>query len=926
MKLQTRYFRAFIVIVLLISWPGANYAASIGEYLKQAEGHMGKGEYSAAVIQLKNALLLEPDNVKVHLLLGTAYLEASDGASAEKEISQARTLGLQRTEWLVPLGRAYLLSGRSQAVLEEITLEEGDSAGLQAEVLQLQGQALLSLKQLQVADEKFVAALELRPGFPAALLGRASIAHQRGVTETVSDYIEQALASEPDNTDALLMKGGLLSEAGKQREAVDVYTRILQKEPENIRARAAKVTALLALGETDKAAGEVEVLGERYPNTYLTYYLRGLVQLQQKNTDAALLSLETAQLAAPSNTQLNLLVGRLHYRKGQYSQAAGNLQMYHAARPDNILVVKMLAVALLKSGQTDKAVEVLEASVVRAPEDAQLLAILGSTYLRTGREELGLEYLDRAVAADPDSAAILTERAIGRLASGDTEQAMSELEGAAGLDEDLVQGDVLLVKLYLMQQAPDKALEAANRLAGQHPDKAMPQNLIGSAHAARKDYTAARKAWQRALELEPEYLPAILNLASIDQLEGNTGQAQKRYQQVREIDPDNLKALIALARLALSEGKATEAIGLLEQACSQHPQAAEPAMMLAELYRREGETAKALDVTSRLAGSSPDNPAVQKMLAMNQAAAGDDKAAVTTLRRLVEIAPSSAEAHYLLAQQYAKQRNAVAAKEYMRQAVALRQDYPAAQIALARMELLDGDRAAAQALAEQLRQRHPEAAFGHELEGDIAAQGNDHAKAAAAYAKAYEKAPDGRLAVKLFRSRGLTGNHKAATASLQDWLEKNPQDTSTRMTLAVYLQQKSDNRAAIEQYHALLEHAPDNVNAMNNLALLYQAEGSTEGLVWAEKAYDMRPQRLEIIDTYGWLLVQNGQHQRGLVLLQEAAALAPQQAEIRYHMAAAMAKVGRKEEARQELERLLGGKDFPAAGEARALLEQLNRP
>ena len=72
------------------------------------------------------------------------------------------------------------------------------------------------------------------------------------------------------------------------------------------------------------------------------------------------------------------------------------------------------------------------------------------------------------------------------------------------------------------------------------------------------------------------------------------------------------------------------------------------------------------------------------------------------------------------------------------------------------------------------------------------------------------------------------------------------------------------------------------------------------------------------------MLVQNGETNRGLVLLQEAATKAPHIPDIRYHMAAALEKAGRRDEARKELDRLLkSNKAFPERDKAAALRDEL---
>jgi tetratricopeptide (TPR) repeat protein len=147
----------------------------------------------------------------------------------------------------------------------------------------------------------------------------------------------------------------------------------------------------------------------------------------------------------------------------------------------------------------------------------------------------------------------------------------------------------------------------------------------------------------------------------------------------------------------------------------------------------------------------------------------------------------------------------------------------------------------------------------------------------------------------------------------------------TRSLLAQTLLNTNQQAEAIEEYRKLLEYNPDNVSALNNLAWLYQEENNPEGIKYAKRAYELVPNRPEVIDTLGWLLVQNGETNRGLVLLQEAATKAPHIPDIRYHMAAALEKAGRRDEARKELDRLLkSNKAFPERDKAAALRAQLD--
>lgn len=129
---------------------------------------------------------------------------------------------------------------------------------------------------------------------------------------------------------------------------------------------------------------------------------------------------------------------------------------------------------------------------------------------------------------------------------------------------------------------------------------------------------------------------------------------------------------------------------------------------------------------------------------------------------------------------------------------------------------------------------------------------------------------------------------------------------------------------AADAFEQALKLVPGDPTVLNNLAAVTGKKDPQKALGYAEKAYTLQPKNPLIADTLGWLLVQQGNTERGLKLLQTAFEQNPNQPEIHYHYAAALAKSGAKEQARRELQRLLdSGKQFPQAQEARELLKGL---
>jgi Tfp pilus assembly protein PilF len=131
-------------------------------------------------------------------------------------------------------------------------------------------------------------------------------------------------------------------------------------------------------------------------------------------------------------------------------------------------------------------------------------------------------------------------------------------------------------------------------------------------------------------------------------------------------------------------------------------------------------------------------------------------------------------------------------------------------------------------------------------------------------------------------------------------------------------------KAAIQQFQAVLKEDPKNLVALNNLATAYQQEKDPRALEYAEKAHALAPDSAAVLDTLGWILVEQGNTARGLPLLQKAVSLAPAAPDIRYHLAAALARTGDNAAARKELVQVLdSGKSFAGMDEAQALQKKL---
>ena len=112
---------------------------------------------------------------------------------------------------------------------------------------------------------------------------------------------------------------------------------------------------------------------------------------------------------------------------------------------------------------------------------------------------------------------------------------------------------------------------------------------------AQKDTAGARKSFERALSIDPNYFAAAASLAALDLADKKPDDAKKRFEALLAKDPKNGQALLALAQLAANQKAPKEEIAaLLGKAIDANPTDVAPRLLLIELYLRNNDNKQAL--------------------------------------------------------------------------------------------------------------------------------------------------------------------------------------------------------------------------------------------------------------------------------------------------------------------------------------------
>lgn len=895
---------------------------SVPQHLERARAFQAQGEVRAAIIELKNALQKDPDLPEARQRLGLALLEVRDGAGAEIQLGRALATDPDNPELRLALVQAELLQAHYKQAARELEKVTPDLR--QAEWHSLRGEAEFGLHNPAEAAAAFEQALSLAPDDTRARLGLLRMALAQGDHTRVESGLEPILKSEPQNLEAWLLKGRLASAGSDFVAAEKAFQEALRIDGGSTVARAGLVEALVAQGRHEAAEEELAPIVRASPDPAEASYLKARMAWSGGEPDAAKQALQAALQADAEHLPSLLLSAAVHFQEGDLQQSREYVNRYLAHDKAHPGARELLGMIHLQSGEIGEGIELLRPLAEERPADSRLLTVLGSAYVDYGRPNEGMEYLRRASQLEPDAEPIRTQLALGYLATGATESAMSELESAAKLESESARAEALLIQLLLREKKFNRALERAHGFVRDKPEEPMTHLLLGLALEGKGELERARDAYEDALEANPEYFFAEVNLARLDLRAGAVDAARSRFASIAERTDNSAEVLLGLAQMAEQQGYVDEGLRLVRQAREENPDVVEPYLMLVEYYLRTEQEAEALSAAQEAAAVKKDDPRVQVSLGRAQVAAGKANEGLATLRGVTERYPQSADGYYHLGAAQIQTEDTNDARHALTKALELEPAHLMAALALGELEMATKNLDNALNVARKIQQSHPQVAAGYILHGDVLMAQSQPRAAADAYKNALERAPDSKTVLRVYAAHNAAGDASESRQVLEQWLREHPEDVAARLVLATAYQIAGQMDTAVAEYTRVLENEPKNLVALNNLAWLYTEQDNPRAVEIARQAFEQAPERADVMDTYGWALFQDGQVDVGLKILKEAAARTPNEPIIRYHLAAGLAKTGEKDQARQELEAILrNDQQFIGRSEAEALLGSL---
>lgn len=658
--------------------------------------------------------------------------------------------------------------------------------------------------------------------------------------------------------------------------------------------------ARLSMQQGNARAAEIDVRTalQQNPDSAMARRLLGEIYLFQHNSVAAVEEFERA-LAASEDADTRIL-----YAQALVAAGRGELLLEMHKRNDFSSVAdhpRYLVItgsALADAGDLLAAGNAMDAALAVAPDDPYVSTFKAFFLLVYSAEtEEAYAILQDTVAAHPDHDDAWSLLANVQRMNGDLPSAESSYARAAELNSYRIADRLNLVTVRLDQGKTAEANAGLAPLVSSYPDHPGVNFLQGRMLVEAGDHAGALTAFFKVLNVMPDH-PGALYLAAVANInEGNLATAQTQLTRLVALEPDDESGRLLLSNLHLFMNDPAAAERLARNILRNDDNNYAAMGLLATALTAQGaQPAERIELYQRMASARPD--AIQPRLALASA-----------LRQVNDI--HGARATY------------GEAEEGLRQALITQPDNVDLHKLLIDTLMNQGKLAEAETMLADLPADVAKEPVVLVARGRIAMATNNPVAAEAHFRAAMHESPASIIVLWLDGAVRAQGRGDEAIRLLADWVSQHPDDLMVRNQLATSYLQTGRDQEALEQYRKIVESAPDNMMILNNLAWLLRESDPEQALAYIERAHTLVPGSPQVLDTYAMVQAQRGANGEALSLNQQALDLAPNNPELLYHRAMILRADGKREEAIGILEGLVGATGAAPAGQAQALLAEL---
>lgn len=511
----------------------------------------------------------------------------------------------------------------------------------------LQGAVNFALGNLEQADaflSKYTAAV---PGNAQAHKLLAAVQLRLNQPEKARQSLAE-VAKEGNDAQLLVMVGAAAIMAGDYDEGRGYLRKAMDAGAEGNLLRTKVAETYIAEGAYDEAIRELEQTMAKGGDTLQAKGLMVLAELRRKDLDAALRKASDLAAEFPQAAHAWNILGGVHLAREERDKALQQFEKAVAIQADFLPALLNLARIQAQSGDLAAARSGYEKVIRNDKANVPARIALAQIEERAGHSEKMLAWLEEARKIDTASLPPRVLLGTYYYRRGDIAKAAELADEAAAIRAHDPAVAILLADTQIARRMFEPALKNLERLARAQPKSAEVQVRLGQVHMHMNAAEQARRAWRKALQLQPGNYPATVALAQLEAQTQNFSAAFDLVDELKRREPDSPAghtlegdvlmvqgkypaAVLAYAtaakkrasgilavkqfRAQRAAGKSLDGIATLERWLASHASDHEVRLLLADAYRDTGRPADAVAQYKTILKDQPRNPLALNNLA-----------------------------------------------------------------------------------------------------------------------------------------------------------------------------------------------------------------------------------------------------------------------------------------------------------------------
>ena len=273
------------------------------------------------------------------------------------------------------------------------------------------------------------------------------------------------------------------------------------------------------------------------------------------------------------STNYHYLISRIHIRNNDYDKAIQSLKKALVKDPYSYILTRDLTLLYLDKNDTKTAEALTERLIKNSNKNIDALFLLLHVKKNTIKEQESIEIFKKIISLDPSKNKKIYLR---------------------------------LGKIYLEKKDKENALKLFEQMTSHFSDYYAAWFYLGKSHMDFKQYSSAKNAFLKTIELEPDLLQPRFELIKIYNIENNKTQTKKLYNEMLEIEPENNFVLAAMA-LYYYKNNNTLANKWFDKLGSNFSKNSKSALIFANHYFAEKKHEDAAIIFSQILKKHPDN-------------------------------------------------------------------------------------------------------------------------------------------------------------------------------------------------------------------------------------------------------------------------------------------------------------------------------